>query len=162
MTGSRRSGRHHPDPCEQHHCADCDATWSSESGPLVHELSINHLRAGLERVGVFSVGTGSFDVADLLVFAPSGSPFLVEVKTRRAGRRPGGISVHQARARDYCRDHGYGWVTLWAIGEPQRVPITGEDGSVAVNLLPPGTVRIRGTAKDLEELVRSGWEASRG
>ncbi|HEV2520649.1 MAG TPA: hypothetical protein VGX00_08590 [Thermoplasmata archaeon] len=109
---------------------------------------------------MFSVGTGSFDVADLLVLSPSGTPVLVEVKTRRAGTRPGGLSVHQARARDYCREHGYGWVTVWAIGEPRRVPLDGAGKMKAVKLLPPVDVRIRGTSKLLEKMIRSGWEAS--
>ena len=38
-------------PCEWHRCSKCDATWASTAGPLVHELTISRVRAGLELVG---------------------------------------------------------------------------------------------------------------
>ena len=113
-------------------------------------------------MGIVAVGTGSFDVADLLVLRPSGAPLLVEVKTRKSGRRPGGLSRHQAAAGDYCRKSNYGWVTLWAIGDVRREPVSRPSGRQAFRLHPPPEVRLGGSSQSDIDLVRAAWEAEEG
>ncbi len=112
-------------------------------------------------MGIVSVGTGPFDVADLLVLRPSGLPLLIEVKTRKSGRRPGGLSQHQAAARDYCRNSHYGWATVWAFGEVRREPIKTPKGEVAFRLQPPADLRVRGASTADEELVVKALESEK-
>lgn len=141
-----------------HRCRYCNSRWGLTDHD-VHELVLSDLRRGFEALGIPAVGTGSFDVADLLVLRKSGVPLLVEVKTRRGTTRPGGLSVHQASVRDFCGRHDYGWATLWAFGKVRRIPITGRGGLVANRLLPPETIRVRSSVAADAELVNRAWNA---
>jgi len=146
----------HPGP---HRCVHGDATWVTGSGNEDHDLVVSHLVAGFDALGLVALATGGWSVADVLVLRESGVPLLVEVKTRKGGRRPGGLSTHQARARDFCRDHGYGWVTLYAIGEVRRIPV-GKGPLVAYRLLPPEDVRIRASSSDDRVLVERAFRTA--
>lgn len=135
-----------------HRCVHGDATWVTGSGHEAHDVVVNRLVAGLDAVGIPALATVGWSVADVLVLRESGMPLLVEIKTRKAGSRPGGISSHQARARAYCQAHGYGWATLYAIGEPRRIPI-GKAPRIAFRLEPPDDLRIRADTESDRELI---------